>query len=183
MPGKRIRYIAMLRGINVSGHNMIKMEGLRASFGALRFCNVETYVQSGNVVFETANDSAPRLSKTIEQKIASDFGVSVPVFLKRSDEMSAIIKRNPFLKEPDIDHSKLHVTFLSDAPPKAAHELLQPLVTKPELFCIIEREIYLYCPHGYGKSKLSNTAIEKKLSVGATTRNWRTVNTLLAMAQ
>jgi len=183
MPGKRICYIAMLRGINVSGHNIVKMEDLRASFGALRFRNVETYVQSGNVIFETEKDSLASLSKAIERKIAGDFAVSIPVFLRTSDEMAAITKRNPFLKVPGIDHSKLHVTFLSDAPLDAAHERIQPLATNPELFRIIEREIYLYCPHGYGKSKLSNSAIEKKLSIGATTRNWKTVNTLLAMAQ
>src|SRR5258705_355278 len=105
----------MLRGINVSGHNIVKMEDLRASFGALRFRNVETYVQSGNVIFETEKDSLASLSKAIQRKIASDFGVPVPVFLRTSDEMAAIIKRNPLLKVPGIDHSRLHVTFLSDA--------------------------------------------------------------------
>jgi uncharacterized protein (DUF1697 family) len=174
-------YIAMLRGINVSGHNIIKMEQLRASFAALGFSNVKTYVQSGNVVFETTNDSAASLSRKIEQKIMRDFGFSVPVFLTTSQEMEETIKRCPFLKAPNIDRSKLHVTFLSDDPPETALELLQPLAVKPEQFRIIGRKIYLYCPNGYGNTKLSNTAIEKKLSVGATTRNWNTVNTLLAM--
>jgi uncharacterized protein (DUF1697 family) len=175
--------IAMLRGINVSGHKVIKMELLRESFAALGFSNVKTYVQSGNVIFEASNDSVVSLSKKIEEKILRDFGFSVPVLLKTSKEMEETIKRNPFLKAPAIDHSKLHVTFLSDAPPKTALEQLQSLAVKPEQFHIIGRDIYLYCPNGYGRTKLSNTAIEKKLSVKATTRNWKTANTLLAMSR
>ena len=148
-----------------------------------RFPHIKTYVQSGNVVFETANDSAVSLSKKIERKILGDFGFLVPIFLRTAKELEKIIQRNPFLKVPAIDHSKLHVTFLSDDSPQTALEQLQPLAKPPEQFHVLGREIYLYCPNGYGNTKLSNTAIEKKLSVGATTRNWKTVNTLLAMAQ
>ena len=173
----------MLRGINVSGHKMIKMEALRASFDALRFRNVETYVQSGNVVFDAANGSVATLSKKIERTILADFGFSVPVFLRTANELEEIVKRNPFLTDSAIDHSKLHITFLSDAASKTAVEELQSLAMKPEQFRIIGREIYLYCPNGYGRTRLSNTAIEKKLSLGATTRNWKTVNTLLAMTR
>ena len=176
-------YVAMLRGINVSGHKMIKMEALRASFGALKLSNVQTYVQSGNVIFECADGSVAALSEKIERRILRDFGFSVPVFVRTAKEMAQIIKDNPFLKETAIDHSKLHVTFLSDAAPKMALETLQPLAAQSEQFHVIGREIYLYCPNGYGRTKLSNTAIEKKLSVGATTRNWKTVNTLLALAK
>jgi uncharacterized protein (DUF1697 family) len=173
----------MLRGINVSGKNLIKMEQLRASFTALGFANVKTYVQSGNIIFEAPHETAASLSGKIERHILSDFGFSVPVFLKTSGEMAEIIKRNPFLKVPALDHSKLHVTFLSEASPKNALEQLQPLAVKPEQFRIIGCEIYLYCPNGYGNTKLSNTAIEKKLSLRATTRNWTTAKTLLAMTQ
>jgi uncharacterized protein (DUF1697 family) len=176
-------YIAMLRGINVSGHRIIKMEQLRASFAALGFRNVKTYVQSGNVVFEATNDSAARLSKKIEKKILCDFGFSVAVFLKTSKDIEEIIKCNPLLETPAIDHAKLHVTFLSNDPPETALEQLRPLAATPEQFRIMGREIYLSCPNGYGNTKLSNAAIEKKLSVVATTRNWKTVNTLLAMAK
>jgi uncharacterized protein (DUF1697 family) len=174
-------YIAMLRGINVSGHWIIKMEQLRASFAALGFSNVKTYIQSGNVVFEAAKDSAASLSKRIEQKILSDFGFPVPVFLRTSKEMEEIIKANPLLKTPGIDQTKLHVTFLAGEPPKTAQEQLQAMAAKTEQLRVLGRVVYLYCPEGYGNSKLANSFIEKKLSVGATTRNWTTVNTLLAM--
>ncbi len=173
----------MLRGINVSGHKMIKMEDLRAAFETLRFSKVQTWVQSGNVVFEAAQGSVVTLSKRIEQSILADFGFSVPVYLRTVKELQDIIKRNPFLTDSAIDHSKLHITFLSDTAPKAAPERLQPLAVTPEQFRIIGREIYLYCPNGYGRTRLSNTAIEKKLSLGATTRNWKTVNALLKMTQ
>jgi uncharacterized protein (DUF1697 family) len=176
-------YIAMLRGINVSGHKIVKMEQLRASFAALGFSEVKTYVQSGNIIFKATSDSLAGLSKKIEQKILSDFGFSVPVFLTTGKKMLETIERNPFLKASNIDLTKLHVTFLSGDPPRTAIEVLQPLAVKPEQFHVLGREIYLYCPNGYGNTKLSNTAIEKKLAVGATTRNWNTVNTLLAMTK
>ena len=176
-------YIAMLRGINVTGHKMIKMDALRASLAALRLSNVQTYIQSGNVIFGIGNGSVAALCEKIQQRILRDFGFAVPVFLRTAKELEQIIKDNPFLNETAIDHSKLHVTFLSDAALDTASEALQPLAVKPERFCVIGREIYLYCPNGYGRTKLSNTAIEKKLSIRATTRNWKTVNTLLAMTQ
>ena len=176
-------YIAMLRGINVGSGKIVKMERLRASFEALGFDGVRTYVQSGNVVFESEQKSPTGLSSKIEEKIQRDFGFTVPVLLKTSKQIAQIVSDNPLVKEKGIDHSKLHVTFLSDAPPKTAVKVLEPLATDRERFRILNREIYLYCPDGYGNTKLSNNAIEKKLSVVATTRNWRTVNTLLEMCR
>ena len=176
-------YVAMLRGINVGSGKIVKMERLRASFEALGFGGVRTYVQSGNVIFESEQKSPTELSNKIEEKIQHTFGFTVPVFVKTSKEIAQIVSDNPLVKEKGIDHSKLHVTFLSDAPPKAAVKLLEPLATGRELVRILNREIYLYCPDGYGRTKLSNNAIEKKLSVVATTRNWRTVNALLEMGR
>jgi len=174
-------YVARLRGINGSSDKIVKMERLRASFEALGFDGVGTYVQSGNVIFESEQKSPTGLSNKIEEKIQRDFGFTVPVLLKTSKEIAQIVSDNPLAKEKGIDHSKLHVTFLSDVPPTMAVKVLGPLATGRERFRILNREIYLYCPDGYGHTKLSNTAIEKKLSVVATTRNWRTVNTLLEM--
>ena len=175
-------YIAMLRGINVSGHKIIKMERLRAVFEALGFAQVRTYVQSGNVIFETDKPPA-NLAGTIERKIQSEFGFEVPVLTKSTKELADIVKRNPLLKDPAIDPAKLHVTFLSDDPPRNALELLQPLAAGAELVRIAGRAVYLSCPNGYGNTKLTNTAVEKKLSCRATTRNWATTNKLLEMAR
>jgi len=175
-------YIAMLRGINVGRGKMVKMERLRASFAALGFGEVRTYVQSGNVVFQSERKSPAELTRTIEAKIQRDFGFTVPVLVKTSKELARIVHKNPLLRVKGIDVSKLHVTFLSDAPPKTATKVLEDLATTRERFRILNREIYLYCPDGYGNSKLTNNTIEKKFSLVATTRNWRTVSALLEMA-
>ena len=171
-------YVAMLRGINVSGQKIIKMESLRASFEALGFSRVRSYVQSGNVIFETPKVSPNSLSRKITGKIQSDFGFSVPLVLRTSDEMKKIVGDNPFLKEEGIDRSKLHVTFLAELPAKATLGKLDALVALPDQLSAKGREVYLYCSNGYGRTKLSNNALEKLLSVEATTRNWKTVNML-----
>ncbi|HEY1788413.1 MAG TPA: DUF1697 domain-containing protein [Verrucomicrobiae bacterium] len=174
-------YVAILRGINVSGHKIIKMERLRTAFEALGFDCVSTYVQSGNVIFQS--DEPPTgLAGKIEKKVLNDFGFEVPVLTKSANELKDIVKRNPFVKDPSIDPTKLHVTFLSDDPPRKALELLQPLAAGAERVRLVRRSVYLYCPNGYGNTKLTNTAIEKKLSCRATTRNWNTTNKLLELA-
>jgi len=177
------RYIALLRGINVSGHKILRMDALRACFEGLGCRNVQTYVQSGNVVFEAGAKDTARYAEEISKKIRRDFGFPVPVLLRTSDELQRIAQQNPFLKQPEMDHTKLHVTFLSAPAAKSAADDLQGLAITPEQFQIRGREIYLYCPNGYGRTKLSNNAIEKKLHVEATTRNWKSVQALLALAE
>src|SRR2546425_5961031 len=174
-------YVAMLRGINVSGHKPIKMEDVRAQCGDLGFRNVETYVQSGNIVLQSSLESPTMISKRIAAKIIESFGFEVPVIVRTSKEMRNVISNNPFLKENGIDSSKLHVTLLSEIVQKASLEKLAELSTSPDRFHPAPREIYVYCPSGYGRTKLSNVEVEKALSVTATTRNWRTTNKLLEM--
>jgi uncharacterized protein (DUF1697 family) len=174
-------YIAMLRGINVSGHKPVKMDKLRASFEKLGFSNVSTYVQSGNVIFEAARGPEAQMQAKIEKQILADFGLSVPVVLRTAKELGEIIEHNPFARDASLDQSKFHVTFLSAPSPDKTRDLIFPLAVPGEQIHANGREIYLYCPHGYGISKLSNTAIEKKLALRATTRNWKTVNALLAL--
>lgn len=174
-------YIAMLRGINVSGHKTIKMENLRALCSGLGFHNVETYVQSGNIVFQTPLENPAVVSKRIAEKILQSFGFDVQVIVRTSKEMRDVIANNPFLKEKNIDSSKLHITFLSETSQKDSLKKLETFSTSPDRFYPASQEIYLYCPVGYGRNKLSNVAIEKALSVRATTRNWKTINTLSEM--
>jgi uncharacterized protein (DUF1697 family) len=172
----------MLRGINVA-QKWIEMERLRTTFETLGFSGIRTYVQSGNVVFQTKQGSLAPLAKEITEQIRRDFGFDVPVLLRTLKEMENVVGCNPFLKDKAIDQAKLHVTFLADAPAVAIVSGLEPLASKSERFRVVGREVYLYCPDGYGRTKLSNNAIERKLSLVATTRNWRTVNALLEMAQ
>jgi uncharacterized protein (DUF1697 family) len=174
-------YIAMLRGVNVSGKNMLKMEELRASLNTLKFTNLKTYIQSGNIVFETKKTSNTVLSELIHKKIKKDFGIEVPVTVRTADDLKKIIKTNPFIKK-SLDPAKLHVTFLAATPTRAAIEKLKALPTQPDQFQLVGQEIFIHCPETYGNTKLTNTAFEKLLSVQATTRNWKTVNTLFQIA-
>jgi uncharacterized protein (DUF1697 family) len=175
-------YVAMLRGINVGGQKKIKMDRLREAFEALGFEQVKTYVQSGNVIFTAKSGSPLLLSKKVEEQILKDFGFPVSVILRTSHEMGQTIRNNPFMKEKGIDLSKLHVTFLASCPDKAVVQKLDALVAGPDQFRYSGKEVYLYCPDGYGRTKLSNNALERVLSVGATTRNWRTANELFALS-
>ena len=175
-------YIAMLRGINVSGQNIIRMEDLRRICAGLGFRNVETYAQSGNVVFLTRAQPPSTLAHHTAEAIRRDLGRPVPVLVRTRDEMGNVVAGNPFLRERGVDVSKLHVTFLSAPAPSRALKNLETLPKRSDRFHAGRREIYLYCPDGYGRTKLSNAALEKALSVGGTTRNWRTVTTLLEMA-
>jgi len=174
-------YIAMLRGVNVSGHNTIKMDALRGLCQGLGFRNVDTYAQSGNIVFQTLLENPAAISKRIRETVLQSFGFNTPVIVRTSKEMRNVIVNNPFLKEKDIDSTKLHVTFLSETAQKGSAKELEILATSPDRFYPASHEIYLYCPGGYGRTKFSNNAIEKALSVKTTTRNWKTTNTLFEM--
>jgi uncharacterized protein (DUF1697 family) len=176
-------YIAMLRGINVSGKNILKMEALKSSLKSLKFENLKTYIQSGNVVFGAEKTSTTALSQLIHKKILKDFGFSIPVTVRTSKELEKIIKTNPFFKIKSIDPTKLHVTFLSERPTKESLEGLKKLPIKPDQFHVVGQEIFIHCPVSYGETKLSNAAFEKLLSVQATTRNWKTVHSLFEMAK
>jgi uncharacterized protein (DUF1697 family) len=176
-------YISMLRGINVGGHKRIKMDKLRASFEALGFEQVKTYIQSGNVVFKGGKLSTLKLSKRIEERILSDFGFSASVISRSSDEMAKTIEGNPFLKERGIDHEKLHVMFLSDASTPAALEKLADLTEAPDQCQSCDREIYFYLPNGVSQSVLMKSPVDRILAVVTTTRNWKTVNSLHQMCQ
>jgi uncharacterized protein (DUF1697 family) len=175
-------YIAMLRGINVTGHNPMKMSELARACEALGCRQVKTYIQSGNVVFTGVQSSPDNLSKKMESKISAEFGFSVTVLTKTLEDLRQVIQHNPFVKEPGIDLSKLHVTFLSGEPTTAGLDKMRAWQAGSDRFRAVGREIYLHCPDGYGRTKLSNNAIEKAVNLRATTRNWNTVNKLHEMA-
>jgi uncharacterized protein (DUF1697 family) len=174
-------FISLLRGINVGGQKPVKMDRLRQSFEEIGFERVRTYIQSGNVVFEAPKGDPARISKIIEGQMLGEFGFEIPVVTIRAQELESAIKNNPFLKDKRIDAARLYVTFLSQPPSASALKALSALDGGPDRLHHAAKAVYLYCPNGYGKTKLSNNAIEKALSVKATTRNWQTVNTLYAM--
>src|SRR5262245_18601622 len=173
-------HIALLRGVNVGG-NLLKMERLRELCAELGLQNVRTYVQSGNVVFESAGPPGQCLQR-LKAKLTGETRLPVAVVLRTASDLRSILDENPFLKKRGIDPARLHVTFLDRAPPKAAAQLLSKVDAGDDEFRIAGMEIYLHCPNGYGQTKLSNMRIEILLSVTATTRNWNTVNKLYEMA-
>lgn len=170
----------MLRGINVGGKKVPMVE-LREVYDALKFKNIRTYIQSGNVLFETKKTEEAALSKVLEKKIAARFGFDVPVVIRTAGELASVLKKNPFLKEKNLQEDKLYITFLAEIPAKELLEKIKVPDGSPDRFEIAGKEIYLYCPGGYGETKLSNNFFESKLKVKATTRNWRTSNELMKM--
>jgi len=172
-------YISMLRGINVSGQNKIRMEELREYYESLAFKNVRTYLQSGNVIFETIGMDEAILGFQIVEVVQKCFGFSVQVFIRRPEDFERILTQNPFLRE---DTSQLYVTFLHQFPTQEASSGLKIPENSLDQFSIGEREIFLFCPSSYGKTKLNNNFFERKLNLAATTRNWNTVKALYGMA-
>ena len=174
-------FLSILRGINVSGQKQIKMADLKKLYEEMGFKNVRTFIQSGNVVFESK--SPAKLSQKIEQKIKEHYSFDVPVIIRTKDELQHTVKSNPFLKQKNIELDKLHVTFLAEQPAKENITKTKEYNYKPDEFHIAEKEVYVHCPNGYGNTKINNTFFEKKLKVGATTRNWKTTNALLEMME
>ena len=173
-------YVAMLRGVNVGG-NSLRMDWLRQACEDIGLQDVRTYVQSGNIVFSSGL-SALKLVQTLKATIDAQTRLPVTVVIRSASEMANIIAGNPFLKQRGVDITKLHVTFLAKAPSKPALDKLDALAGTRDEYRLAKREIYLHCPINYGETRLSNTAIEKALSLGATTRNWKTVAALCVMA-
>jgi uncharacterized protein (DUF1697 family) len=176
-------YVSMLRGINVGGHKRIKMDRLRASFEALGFEQVKTYIQSGNVVFKAPKSSTSQLSKRTEERILKDFGFPASVISRTAGEFAGAIANNPFLKERGIDPERLHVMFLSEVPAPTALKKLVDLIPPPDQARGSGREIYFYLPNGVSQSVLFKTPVDRMLAVVPTMRNWRTVNALHQMCQ
>lgn len=176
-------YISILRGINVSGKNLMKMDVLRSMYENLKFKNVRTYVQSGNVVFSSVEENPEQLETLITEAIEKEFGYKVPVLVLNEPTFSTIIANNPFIKDKLKDPSFLHVTFLANQPLKNNIDSIREKKHPDEAIEITDNAVYLYCPKGYGKTNLHNNFLENKLKVKATTRNWKTVNEIQKLAR
>lgn len=178
-----MKYISILRGINVSGQKKIKMTDLKSLYEAHGFENVVTYIQSGNVVFDSDVADVSKLRSMIEESIEKKYGFQVPVQLRTHKELKKIIADTPFGHiNLEKDGTKVLLSFLSSVPDASRVDDLMGFVIAPEALFVKGTEVYLYCPNGYGKSKLSNNSIENKLNVMSTTRNWKTVHKLHEMS-
>ena len=172
-------HLALLRGINVSGHNMIKMEALKTTLENIGFQNVQTYIQSGNVFVDTDEESASKVGFLIKQEIFKVFGHEVPIVVISKEDLEACFKNNPFLKEKDADIKKLYVAFVSIALRSESINDLKISQFKPDEASIDGNRIFIKYAVGAGKTRLDQKYIEKKLNVTATIRNWNTVTQLL----
>jgi uncharacterized protein (DUF1697 family) len=176
-------YISIVRGINVSGQKLIIMADLQKTYEKLGFGNIATYVQSGNVVFTGKKAAPEKLAASITQEIAKDFGFQVPVIVFSMLTLKQIIASNPFINDREKDIAYLHVTFLSAQPPKFDVKSIEEKKLSGEAIAFTNAAVYLYCPNGYGKTKLTNSFLESKLQVSATTRNWKTTTELVRLAE
>ena len=157
------------------------MKSLAAIFDAAGCSKVRTYIQSGNVLFDAHAELAAKLPSLASRAIAKQHGLEVSLQLRTHDELAAITRANPFL-EKGADHSRLLVMFLADKPPARSVTALDPDRSPPDEFVVRGREIYLHCPNGFGRSKLSNAWFDSKLGTVSTGRNWRTVLELLKLS-
>jgi uncharacterized protein (DUF1697 family) len=185
MPSKSPRgrlqtYVALLRGINLGARNKVSMTDLRALVAQLGGEDVTTHVQSGNVVFRSRGGAA-ELSRGIERAIGRELGLEIRVLVRTKTAIAKVVDANPFARGASVD--ALHVTFLAEKPARGRVRELEGLEFQPDRFRVLGQEVYLLCPNGYGKSKLSNAFFERRLEVAATTRNWKTVTKLAELAK
>lgn len=175
--------ISLLRGVNVGGHHKVKMEELRALYESLGCEDVRTYINSGNVIFRTAERDLARLRERIEDAIEHACGFHSEVILRTPSDLKGVIARNPFAARPGLDPRKLAIHFLAAAPSAAAREEVRAIdAAVPEELHSDGRELYIYYTNGMARPKVSLAQVEKALRTTGTSRNWNTVRKLLEMA-
>ena len=178
---KRVpRYVALLRGINVGGKNMLPMKLLAEIFATTGCTDVTTYIQSGNVVFCAGDKIAKGLGEVITKQVEKQFGLKVPVVIRSAAELNAVIRGNPFLTAGAAEEM-LHVLFLADRPSADLVGGLDPARSAPDEFVVVGRDIYMKLVTGAAKTKLTNAYFDSKLKTVSTMRNWRTVLKLAEM--
>ncbi len=175
--------ISLLRGINVGGHKMLKMDAVRDLYRTLHLGEPRTYLQSGNVLFSTENLDLAELATRIEAAIEARFGFRPAVILRTTAEMRKVIEHNPFSGRTGLSPNKLLVDFLARDPGAQARKAVRQMQTDPEEIQVSARELYIHFPNGMGKSKLSIPRVDKLIGVPGTLRNWNTVLKLLEMAE
>ena len=174
------KYVALLRGINVGGNNMIKMEKLRETIASLGFEDVKSYINSGNLIFETAKTADGKLAKEIHDAIERDFGFDISVMVRSMAEIEAIIAKNPFAGQFE-NHKDMHLFFLDAELTEDQKTQLFAQANDNEMFAIIDRHILCLLRIHILDSSVGKGFIDKKLKVATTARNWRTVNKILEM--
>ena len=172
-------HLALLRGINVGGKNMLPMKDLAAFFQEAGGKDVRTYIQSGNVLFNATERNASRIPELVTVRVGKRFGFEPPIVVRSAAEVAAVVEANPYPKAVETDG--LYVRFLADDPGAAMVKALDPKRSHPDVYSVIGREIYMNLLTGAAKTKLTNAYFDSKLATISTSRNWRTTTKLLAM--
>ena len=168
-------FVALLRGINVAGQKQIRMADLQKSCEASGLKDVRTYLQSGNVAFRAGRADPRRLAEALRARIAKDFEHDVEVLVLPAKELNLIAGSNPLRPRSGDEQRLFHGTFLFQRVAGKRFRQLKLPALPGEKAVMVGQAVFLYCPHGYGRTKLNNSFFEKALGVPATTRNWRTV--------
>lgn len=176
-------YIALLRGINVSGQKKIRMIDLRAHLEELGWEGILTYIQSGNIVFHCPEGNPAKIAEEIKLTLKDKYGFDVPALVLEPKDLLHIIQNHPFARDSGAIVERLAVTFLFNAPGAELTAKLEDIRPPNEYFHLDGKFIYLYYPNGFGRAVMSNNVFEKILEIEATSRNWRTVNKLSEMAK
>ncbi len=173
-------YVALLRGVNVGGARQLPMERLRALFARAGASDVESLIQSGNVLFVAPERSAAKIVRDVSAKVEQEFGFAPPIVLRDAAEWQRLVDGNPFVTDR-ADPDTLHVLCLSKTPSAAALARLEPKASTLDEFRVCGPDVYLRLPSGGARTKLTNAWFDSKLSVVSTLRNWRTVLKLAAL--
>lgn len=175
-------HVALLRGINL-GSRRIPMPDLAGIFADAGCEDVRTYVASGNVVFRAGARLAGRIPDLVAAAIREGYGFHCPIVTRTAAEIDAVVAGNPFADEAAADPKTVHVAFLQDRPMMSKIEALDPDRSPPDTFVVKGREIYLHCPNGVARSKLTNQWFDSRLGTVSTARNWRTVRKLQEISE
>ncbi len=175
------QFISFLRGVNMTGHNSIKMDELALLYKSLAFRDVQTFIQSGNVIFKS-DGSEEDVREKIEKGISSRFGYDIAAMIRTVDELGMLFLSNPYLNEDDFNPAKMAVVFLHEKVTDIQASKVSTLSYPPDKFQLGEREIFIYCPNGFGKTRLYTNFFENKMGVSGTARNWKTISSIYDIA-
>jgi uncharacterized protein (DUF1697 family) len=176
-------HIALLRAINLAGHNEVRMSDLRGLLTGLGFEQVQSLLQSGNLVFRADGRTSTQLERVLEAAVKRRLGLETDFFVRTASDWKAIVAGNPFPEEAQRDPSHLSVMLLKTAPGRERLAALQKAITGREIVRLDARQAYLVYPDGIGRSRLTTAAIEKQLGTRVTGRNWNTVLKLGALTE
>lgn len=176
--------ISFLRSVNIGGHNLIRMSDLTSMYVNLGYKNVKTYIQSGNVLFNyDGKDTNRGISATIEKAIQKEFNLEIAVMTRTVEELKDLFLINPYIHETGFDPARMAVIFLNETPGEDMIKKVAHVDYPPDRFMIKGSEVFIYCPNGFGNTKIYTGFFEKKMGVTGTGRNWKTITTLIELAE